>query len=178
MIQLRLKNESPDVVLATAKHAKEICHRYDALFLINDFWKVAQAVGADGVHLGQGDDDISEVRKVLGDDFIIGGTANTFDQVQELVAQKVSYIGLGSYRFTTTKRKLSPLLGLRGYQEILAKMKKNQLFIPVFAVGGIRLQDIVPLRNTGVFGVAVSGLLAESIGDVVDEIRGRFNTQF
>ena len=74
----------------------------------------------------------------------------------------VEYIGLGPYAFTTTKEKLSPVLGLEGYRFLLGRMQENKISIPVFAIGGITETDIPPLMQTGIQGIALSGLIKNS----------------
>ena len=89
--------------------------------------------------------------------FIIGGTANTFDDIRRLAEQGADYIGCGPYRFTTTKQKLSPVLGLEGYGRLLQQMREAQIHVPLVAIGGITEADIPALLQTGVQGIALSG---------------------
>lgn len=158
-IQLRVKDETPARWLQLAEEAMAVCERYHAALFINDNPYVAQAVGAKGVHLGLNDMSVAEARKILGDRFIIGGTANTAADIRKHTAEGADYIGLGPYRFTTTKQKLSPVLGLEGYASVLAAAATH---LPVLAIGGILEEDIVPLLQTGVHGVAVSGLITHA----------------
>lgn len=172
-VQLRMKKVSFEIYLETAKAAKEICQRYDAKLTINDNVQVALESGADGLHLGKEDMKPSEARAIVGD-IIIGGTANTWEDVQRLSKEPIDYIGLGPLRYTSTKKKLSPILGLAGYQEILNKMKAANIDLPVYAIGGIALEDVVAVLETGVFGIAVSGLITNAVdaevlcGEVLD----------
>ncbi|MBC5840152.1 MULTISPECIES: thiamine phosphate synthase [Flavobacterium] len=161
-IQLRFKNKSVDATFALAEAAKILCEEYLANFIINDNVYLAQQIAADGVHLGLTDMSIKEARSILGDTKIIGATANTFEDIQNHIQNGCDYIGLGPFRFTTTKENLSPILGLEGYQTILNEMKKNELTTPVYAIGGIGLDDIPALMETGIHGIAVSGLITQS----------------
>lgn len=161
-VQLRLKNEPFDVMLKTAKTAKEICADFQVKLIINDFPEVAKQVGADGVHLGKKDICPLEARKILRRDKIIGGTANTLEDCQILLQKQVDYIGLGPFRFTTTKKNLSPVLGPEGYRELLANLVKNGNTVPVIAIGGITAVDVPVLTQCGVHGVAISGWLTFS----------------
>lgn len=161
-IQLRMK-EAPDEELLREGHLiKEICKRYHALFIINDNVQVARQLDADGVHLGKEDMNPLEARKILGADKIIGATCNTWEDVILRAAQQVDYIGLGPFTFTTTKKKLSPVLGIEGYNLILELMRQSGIHIPVFAIGGITETDIPPLMATGIQGIALSGLIKNS----------------
>ncbi|SFN96068.1 thiamine phosphate synthase [Salegentibacter flavus] len=158
-IQLRLKNESFEKVLETAKAAKNICDEFQARLIINDFPEVAKKVDTDGVHLGKQDSCPLEARKLLGPDKIIGGTANTLEDCEILCEKQVDYIGLGPFRFTTTKKKLSPILGAEGYRKLLSNLRANGKSIPVIAIGGIIPEDLPILAESGVHGVAISGWL-------------------
>lgn len=161
LIQLRLKNSSDELYLDLGHRTKTLCHAYDAKLIINDHACVAQSCNPDALHLGLTDMPVPEAKKLLPGK-LIGGTANTFEQVKQRCAEQVDYIGLGPFRFTSTKEKLSPVLGLEGYQSILDQMKAEHLHTPVYAIGGIELKDIASLLNTGVYGIAVSGLITQS----------------
>jgi thiamine-phosphate pyrophosphorylase len=90
-----------------------------------------------------------------------------------------NYVGVGPFRFTTTKKKLSPVLGLEGYKIIVDECNKRNIFIPLIAIGGIDLNDIPAIMQTGVFGIAVSGLIANSDNteETVKQIFGSINSQ-
>ncbi|WP_255702809.1 thiamine phosphate synthase [Antarcticibacterium sp. 1MA-6-2] len=122
-VQLRLKNETFERVLETAKAVKNICDAFQVKLIINDFPEVAKKINADGVHLGKLDSCPLEARRLLGKDKIIGGTANTLEDCESLCEKQVDYIGLGPFRFTTTKKNLSPILGTAGYQELLCSLR-------------------------------------------------------
>ncbi len=161
-IQLRFKNHSPEETFALAEAVKILCEEYLANFIINDNVYLAQQIAADGVHLGLTDMSITEARSILGDTKIIGATANTFEDIQNHIKNGCDYIGLGPFRFTTTKGNLSPILGLDGYKNILTEMKNNGLTTPVYAIGGITTDDVPALIETGIYGIAVSGLITQS----------------
>ena len=161
-VQLRIKNVSDDVFLQEALKCREYTLKHGVKLIINDQVKIAKQVSADGVHVGQDDMPINEVRDLLGDKFIIGGTANTLDQIMTHVQNGADYVGVGPFRFTKTKDKLSPILGLEGYDQIIKTLKINQVDIPVIAIGGIELSDIESIKETGVHGIAVSGLITHS----------------
>lgn len=155
-VQLRVKKKGYIEWKHIAEETLEVCRKYKAKLIINDNVRIAQEINADGVHLGK-DDMLPEVaREILGDDFIIGCTANTLIDIEGLSDKKIDYIGLGPFRFTNTKEKLSPVLGLEGYKQILTHCKKQEIQIPVIAIGGIKLEDLKPLFTTGIHGVAVS----------------------
>ena len=158
-IQLRFKNASSDELKNVARKVRELCTDHRTTFIINDHPHLAKEVNADGVHLGLSDMSIPDARKIVGSDKIIGGTANTLDDVLQRVDEGCSYIGLGPYRFTQTKEKLSPIIGLKGYEEIINVLIQRNIFIPVYAIGGITLEDMHSIMQTGVYGIAVSGII-------------------
>lgn len=156
-IQLRMKDAEEAEFLSAAKQIAAMCKEYGATFLLDDHVEWVEQTGADGVHLGKNDMPVDEARKILGADRIIGGTANTFEDVERLWRQGANYIGCGPYRFTTTKKNLSPVLGIEGYRHIIGQMKEHGINLPVVAIGGILQPDIKDVMATGVSGIAVSG---------------------
>lgn len=179
-IQLRMKGATDDEVRPIALQVKEWCREQQATFLIDDRVALVKELQIDGVHLGKNDMPIAEARKILGDGFIIGGTANTFEDVKAHYEAGADYIGCGPFRFTTTKEKLSPILGLEGYREIIRSMKGNNcadkkgesIDIPLVAIGGITKEDIPEIMKTGVNGIALSGYIlhAENPAEETREI--------
>lgn len=156
-VQLRMKGASDEEVLAAAAEVGRMCRDAGAVFLLDDRVELVEAAGADGVHLGKNDMPPAEARVKMGEKYIIGGTANTFDDIRGLVMSGVDYIGLGPYRFTTTKERLSPVLGDEGYRAIMEQCRDKGYRTPVVAIGGITFDDIVPVMDCGVSGIAVSG---------------------
>lgn len=156
-VQLRMKDATPEEILPIALEAQKLCKAKDATFIIDDHVALVKEIGADGVHLGKLDMPVAEARKILGDSFIIGGTSNTFEDIAMHAAAGADYIGCGPFRFTTTKKNLSPVLGLEGYQTLVAKMRENGLTLPIVAIGGINAADIPAIMRTGVSGIALSG---------------------
>ena len=90
-------------------------------------------------------------------DAIIGGTANTLEDVVSLQEQGANYIGLGPYRFTSTKENLGPVLGMEGYKKF--KVQSSKFKVPVIAIGGIQIEDVPLLMQTGIHGIAVSSAI-------------------
>lgn len=154
-VQLRFKTEDPQFLLALAKEVKQLQRTYSFTYIINDHIDIAQAIDADGVHLGLEDDSIEAARIKLGDNKIIGGTANTLNDVLQRIDEGCDYIGVGPLRFTKTKKNLSPTLGFEGYRQLFAQLQ-NRPLPPLFAIGGVRYHDIEPLSEIGLYGVAMS----------------------
>ncbi len=158
-VQLRMKGATDDEAEPIALELLEECHKRGATFILDDRVELCKKIGADGVHLGKNDMPVNEARELLGHDFIIGGTANTFDDIKRLRALSADYIGCGPFRFTRTKEHLAPVIGLDGYRSIIEQMRQELVRIPVCAIGGIELADVPALLNAGVQGVAVSGAI-------------------
>ena len=171
-IQLRMKDTPTEDILPIAKETLTLCRQYEATFIIDDHVELAKQIKADGVHLGKLDMPITEARSILGKNFIIGGTANTLEDIQMHYEAGADYIGCGPFRFTTTKKNLSPVLGLEGYREIVRKMKMEGIDLPIVAIGGIEKEDIPSLMGTGITGIALSGsiLRAEHPKEEMNEI--------
>lgn len=169
-VQLRMKNADDKTMRKTAAEAMALCRTAGAVFIIDDNVHLAKELGADGVHLGKNDMPVSQARELLGRGFTIGGTANTIEDVEALYAAGADYIGCGPFRFTTTKEKLSPVLGLEGYRSIVEAMRKKGINIPIVAIGGITAADIPQIMASGVNGIALSGSVLRA-EDPVGEMR-------
>lgn len=157
-VQVRWKNAPETELTELCEISRLLCSEYQAICIINDNVQIAQETDADGVHLGLKDLSIDIARHILGKDKIIGGTANTISDVFQRINEPCDYIGLGPLRFTSTKEKLSPILGFEGYQNIIKGLKEKSIEIPkIFAIGGVTLNDIELLQQIGIYGVAVSG---------------------
>lgn len=163
LVQLRLKNYTEDIILETAQKAREITARYQTQLIINDHYKIAKAVEANGVHLGKTDECPKKARNYLGKQYLIGGTANTVEDCNDLISKHVDYIGLGPFKFTQTKTNLSPVLGLDGYRSIIGSLKNPP---PIIAIGGIVQNDINKLLNTGVHGIAMSAYITQHFNNI------------
>lgn len=169
-IQLRMKDATDDEVRPIAVEAQKLCRAYGAKFIIDDRVLLVHELQADGVHLGKNDMPIREARQILGPDFIIGGTANTFEEAKAHYEASANYIGCGPFRFTTTKQKLAPVLGLDGYRQIIQQMRAADINIPIVAIGGITKDDIPAILQTGITGIALSGTVLRA-DDPITEMK-------
>ncbi|KFF09500.1 thiamine phosphate synthase [Chryseobacterium luteum] len=157
-VQVRWKNASQKELNELCVVSKKLCSEYQAVCIINDHVQIAKEIDSDGVHLGLDDLSIDSAREILGNNKMIGGTANTLSDVIKRIDEQCDYIGLGPLRFTATKEKLSPVLGFAGYRNIINNLKEKSTTIPkIFAIGGVMLEDIGLLQQIGIYGVAVSG---------------------
>ena len=156
IVQLREKNVSTKDFYEKALKVKEICKSYEALFIINDRLDIAQAVEADGVHLGQSDIPIEKAREILKDKFLIGATARNIEEAKRAELLGADYIGSGAIFGTSTKDNAQKL-EMEALKKIVSSVK-----IPVFAIGGININNVGILKNIGLQGIcSVSGILSE-----------------
>lgn len=158
-VQLRHKDASLQQLADEGGEILEACRNAGATFIVDDNVELAAALGADGVHLGKNDMPVDEARRILGPAKIIGATANTFDDIAKAWRDGADYIGLGPFRFTTTKKKLSPVLGIEGYRSVFDRCRAEGIDIPIVAIGGIMPADIPPIMESGADGIALSGCI-------------------
>ncbi len=156
-IQLRMKDASDEQVREVALELIPMCKENDAFLIIDDRVELVNDLRVSGVHLGKEDMDPLKARELLGPHAIIGITANTADDIIKYKGKDVDYVGLGPFRFTTTKKKLSPEIGIDGYRAIVDKVRAEGVELPIVAIGGITIEDVAPLMATGIQGIAVSG---------------------
>ncbi len=161
-IQYRPKEVSQEQIVKEGAIISELCHQHKVHIILNDSVNLVAKTQSDGVHIGQKDMPADEARKILGKNYIIGGTANTLEDVLALVDKQVDYVGLGPFQFTGTKKNLSPVLGLEGYRKIMSMLKKQGISTPVYSIGGIQPNHIKAILETGVDGIAVSSVLSEA----------------
>ncbi len=159
-VQLRVKNHTYADWKALALDTLAICRAFGVRLIINDNVALAGEIGADGVHVGLTDMPVADARRLLGASMIVGGTANTLDDIRLHHEAEADYVGLGPYRFTTTKEKLSPVLGLVGYDRILTACRHEDIALPIIAIGGLDVVDVPNLMQVGLHGIAVSSAIS------------------
>ena len=159
-IQLRLKGASHERWLEAALACVALCRAHGALLVVNDSLEIAARSDADGVHLGRTDGDWAEARRRLGPGKLVGGTVNDHAAAREALASgALSYVGVGPFRFTSTKARLAPVMGLDGVAGLSAAVGT----LPAWAIGGLEPQDLPPLRRAGLAGAAVSSGLFRNL---------------
>lgn len=161
-VQLRVKNTNYDDWITLAKDAIKVCRKFGTKLIINDSVQVALEVNADGVHLGKDDMPIHSARVLLGNEKIIGGTGTTLEDIIHIYESGADYAGIGPFKFTATKKNLSPLLGFEKYKEFIEQLQKLKIDLPIIAVGGILVSDVHSLLGMGIFGIAVSSAIFSS----------------
>ncbi len=157
VIQFRDKTMSTGGMIETAKKLKKICSKAGVLFIVNDRVDVALVSDADGVHLGKEDIPVKEARKLLGKSKIIGSTAHTLNEAKKAQENGADYLGFGHIFTTSSKQKETPPVGIGELNKVVRIIR-----IPVFAIGGIGLENISEVVQTGVHGTAVIGSVVKS----------------
>lgn len=161
-VQIRMKDASDEEIKKVVDAVKPKCIETGTFLLLNDRVELAKELNVGGVHLGKEDMPVSKARMILGAAAVIGVTANTFADVTAVSNLDIDYYGLGPFANTETKENLAPILGLQGLRDICYEMEKKEINIPRVAVGGIKLDDVLTVMETGVNGIAVSGAIAFS----------------
>ncbi len=154
-VQIREKGLSHAEFVKEAKQIVALCHAYHVMCVINDDVQACIESGADGVHVGQDDMEAGDVRALLGPDKIIGVSAHSVEEAQLAQSRGADYLGVGAVHSTDTKTDAEALT----YEQI--REICNAVSIPCTAIGGIKLDNMLELKGTGVAGVAiVSGIFA------------------
>lgn len=155
ILQLRAKNQSQEDILKWAKQLKPICNEARVLFIVNDFPEIAKEVNADGVHIGQEDGSLANVRKTVGNNMIVGRSTHSVEQAKTALAEGFDYIGFGPVYPTPTK-KGRPAIGLENITEV-EKLIGSQ--IPVFCIGGITPNNLTEVIHHGAKRVVIVSAL-------------------
>ena len=135
-VQVRMKDSTKEETEEAVRLLAPLHERCGITLLVDDHVDMAARLDClDGVHVGKNDMPVAEARKVLGPGKILGATANTYDDLKAAVKAGADYVGLGPFRFTTTKKNLSPVLGTEGYRRILAQCREEGIETPVVAIG-------------------------------------------
>ncbi len=157
MVQIREKNCSSLDFYDLAKRVKELLNPHQIPLIINDRVDIAQAVDADGLHIGQSDLPYAVARKLLGKNKIIGLSVENLEQAQQANQLDVDYIGLSPVFYTDTKTDIAPALGLDGIENI-ARISKH----PMVGIGGIYIGNAEQIIKSGANGIAVVSAILSS----------------
>ncbi len=150
IVQLRDKHASDADMITQARALQQITRAAGAALVVNDRVEVAIEVGADGLHVGQGDGDIASIRTRIGPDMALGLSIETLEQLSSIPPNTVDYLGVGPLRATATKPDAAEPLGIEGLGRIIAATS-----LPCVAIGGIKPGDLAAIRQAGAVGVAV-----------------------
>lgn len=156
VVQYREKNRPAEEKLSACRQIAELCRQAGALFLVNDSPQLVQESGADGVHLGQGDDSVGAARALLGPDRIIGVSTRTVAQARQAEEEGADYIGLGAM-FPTGSKSDAEVVGAQRLREV-----RQAVRLPIVAIGGIDRENAAQVIDAGADAVAV---IAAVMGD-------------
>lgn len=167
LIQLREKNLSDGEILLRAKLAAKICANYATLFIVNDRPDVALMSGADGVHVGQDEFSVGDIRKIIPANMLIGVSTHSIEQALQAEQDGADYIGVGP-TFPSHTKCFTEFTGTELLQKVAAAIS-----VPAFAIGGINLENVEQVAEAGLARVAVSGVIhsADSCEQVIESIR-------
>ena len=161
VVQYRDKKSDTADLIRMGKQLHAITKRHNVPLLINDRVDVAQAIGAEGVHLGQDDMDLRTARKILGHEKIIGVTANSIEEATKATKGCADYLGIGTVYATPTKENTKTIIGTAGVKNILHCLSMIDVGIPTVAIGGLNLSNVERVMfqskspDKGLDGVAV-----------------------
>jgi thiamine-phosphate pyrophosphorylase len=167
-IQYRCPSKTDEEMIPEIHQVAAICDDWGATLILTNHYHLLDRVDAQGVHLEDMQADFSAIRDIITDEKTLGASANTFADIQRIAESgAVDYAGCGPFAFTETKPNDYPLLGIEGYRKLVQQMKEMQINLPVLAVGGITIQDVEPLLQTGIYGIALSSAvnLAQDPGE-------------
>ncbi len=150
IVQLREKFIDDEKFLQIAKEVQKITKKYNVPLIINDNIKIAKEIDAEGVHIGQSDDSLEKAREILGKNKIIGVSVGSIEEALKAQADGADYLGIGTIFYTGSKKDINEPLGIENLKNIVDAIK-----IPSVAIGGIHLDNVKDVMNTGVDGVAV-----------------------
>ncbi len=170
-VQYRCLTKDDEALLKDINAIAEICDDWGATLIVTNHIHLNRKADIQGFHIEDMDADFIALREQLGEDITIGGSSNTVEGLIRLAAEGVDYAGCGPFSITTTKPNNSPLLGLEGYKKIVSALKEKETDLPVLAVGGVKLQDVDALMETGIFGIAASSAInrAENMKDAYQD---------
>lgn len=155
-----------------AKKLQLICRQNGVPFIVNDDLELALEIDADGIHIGQEDEDPQKVREMIGDK-ILGISAHNLNEANKAIAQGANYLGVGPMYDTITKKDIREVKG----PEVIIEMRKNNLTIPIVGIGGIQKGLIKPVMEAGADGIAVISAISssenprEAVIELTDEIK-------
>lgn len=158
VVQLRVKNKTKAEFLRAAQTTRSLTRSYGIPFIINDDVEITLAVKADGVHLGQNDMNITEARKILGSDAIIGVSTHNITEAMEAEKIGANYAGVGTVFPTTSKADIRGIIGISGITQV-----RNYVKLPLVGIGGIGLSNVASVVEAGMDGVAVISAIMSSL---------------
>ncbi|MBP8067141.1 MAG: thiamine phosphate synthase [Pedobacter sp.] len=169
-IQYRCLTKTDDELLTDINLIAKICDDWGATLIVTDHIHLKGKADIQGFHIEDMDADFIALRDQIGDEYTLGGSANTVENIIRLAKEGADYAGLGPFKLTTTKPNNSPLLGIKGYLDAITKLNAEPITLPILAVGGVTLKDVPSLLATGIHGIAASSAInqAEDLREAYD----------
>ncbi|RZK59976.1 MAG: thiamine phosphate synthase [Pedobacter sp.] len=161
-IQYRCLSKADEELLSDINEIAEICDDWGATLIVTNHIHLKGKADIQGFHIEDMDADFIALRKQIGEEFTLGGSANTVEDLIRLSKEGADYAGFGPFNITTTKPNDYPLLGIKGYANAIEKLKTENIDLPILAVGGVTLSDIPQLLKTGIYGVAASSAINQA----------------
>jgi len=161
-IQYRCLSKADDELLADINVIAEICDDWGATLIVTNHIHLKGKADIQGFHIEDMDADFIALRKQIGEEFTLGGSANTVENLIRLANEGADYAGFGPFKVTTTKPNNSPLLGVKGYADAVEKLRAANIDLPILAVGGVTFNDIPELLATGIYGIAASSAINQA----------------
>ncbi|KQN39052.1 thiamine-phosphate pyrophosphorylase [Pedobacter sp. Leaf41] len=155
-IQYRCFSKNEEELLNDINSVTEICDDWGTTLIVTNHIHLNGKADLQGFHIEDSKADFLALRKLVGDDITLGGSVNNVEDVIRLAEQGVDYVFLGPSSAVQTNINSSPFLGIDGYLNSINLLKDSNISIPVLAAGGIKIYDVEPLMQTGIFGIAVS----------------------
>lgn len=177
-IQYRCFSKSEEDLLSEINAIATICDDWGATLIVTDHIQLSDKADVQGFHIEDMNADFVSIRNSVGPDKTLGASANSFDDILRIAnSGVVDYIGCGPFAITYTKPNDYPMLGIEGYRSIVENMKEASIDIPLLAVGGVTLEDVDALLETGVYGIAVSAAvnLAENPGRAFKQLYNKLH---
>lgn len=155
-IQYRCFCKTDEQMLEELHQIAQVCDDWGTTLIITQHYHLIKQADIQGVHIEDMDADLTIIRNKIGDDKTLGASANTLQQIINHHNNGADYVGCGPYTHTNTKPNNEAHWGLLGYKNAFAQLQQLKIEIPLIAAGGIKLNDVEPLFQTGIYGVAVS----------------------
>lgn len=161
-IQYRCLSKADDELLSDINTIAAICDDWGATLIVTNHIHLKGKADIQGFHIEDMDADFIALRKQLGEEYTLGGSSNTIENLIRLANEGADYAGFGPFKVTTTKPNNAPLLGVKGYADAMDALKKANIAAPILAVGGVTLTDIPQLLKTGIYGIAASSAINQA----------------
>ena len=161
-IQYRCLTKGDEELLADINAIASICDDWGATLIVTDHIHLKGKADIQGFHLEDMDADFVELRKQIGDEYTLGGSANTVENLIRLANEGADYAGFGPFSITKTKPNNASLIGYQGYAYAVEQLELQQINLPFLAVGGVTLADVDALLETEVYGIAVSSAINQA----------------